>query len=262
MSRRRPLGRNRRVLSFPREIPLSSADVTKRSSADWVLEQRLVIFFVRRAIRGTVDGPVVRKVDVEGDVPAAGLEQVVRLAVAGSTAAIAQLLRTLAPEMSRVVRGVLGPYAAEGDDALQQSLIALIHALPAFRGECAVAGYACRIAFRTALALRHRARKSELALGALGVDGPDRDPTVDSPNLILEAARRTAAVRTLLDEIPVEQAEALALRTMLGWSLEEIAASSGVPLNTVRSRLRLAKEALRRKIEGDPALAEALGVGS
>jgi RNA polymerase sigma-70 factor (ECF subfamily) len=70
-----------------------------------------------------------------------------------------------------------------------------------------------------------------------------------------------ALLRGLLEIIPQEQAEALALRTMLGWSLQEIAAASAVPLNTVRSRLRLAKEALRSKIEADSSLAEALGVG-
>jgi RNA polymerase sigma-70 factor, ECF subfamily len=185
----------------------------------------------------------------------------VRQAVAGSTGAIAQLLRRVAPEMSRVVRGVMGPYSSDVDDALQQSLIALIHALPAFRGECAPAGYACRIAFRTALAVRHRARRSELSLDTL--ENRIDQNTVDegiSPTALLEATRRTALVRNLLGEIPIEQAEALALRTMLGWSLEEIAHTSGAPVNTVRSRLRLAKEALRRKIVSDPVLAEELGV--
>lgn len=48
---------------------------------------------------------------------------------------------------------------------------------------------------------------------------------------------------------------------MLGYSLDEIAEASGTPLNTIRSRLRLAKQALRRKIEADPSLLEELGVG-
>lgn len=162
--------------------------------------------------------------------------------------------------MLRVVRGVMGPYAAEVDDALQQSLIALIHALPAFRSECAPAGYACRIAFRTALAVRRKARLASLRRD----DGVDTDQLrgdlVSSASS--DAQRRTDVVRSLLDELPPEQAEALAMRTMMGWSLEEIAAASGSPLNTIRSRLRLAKEALRRKIEADPTLAEELGVES
>src|SRR5688572_15391675 len=190
-------------------------------------------------------------------------DDIVRLAVAGDTAATAQLLRSVAPEMSRVVRGVMGPYASEADDALQQALIALIHALPAFRCECAPAGYACRIAFRTALALRKRARLSELkrdAVESMVHSEPSRH--APSPNHVFEAARRTQMLRGLLDDIPVEQAEALAMRTMLGWSLEEIAETSGAPLNTVRSRLRLAKEALRRRIEQNPRLAEELGLDS
>jgi RNA polymerase sigma-70 factor, ECF subfamily len=185
-------------------------------------------------------------------------ETLARLAATGDAAAIAALLRVVAPPMLRVVRGVLGPRSADVDDALQQSLISLINALPAFRGECAPAAYACRIAFRVALALRRRARRDdrERELMAATDGSPEAMPASHS----LEATRRTAALRALLDEIPTAQAEALAMRTILGWSREEIAKMSGVPVNTVRSRLRLAKEALRRKIESDPKLLEELGV--
>jgi DNA-directed RNA polymerase specialized sigma24 family protein len=72
---------------------------------------------------------------------------------------------------------------------------------------------------------------------------------------------RKELLRSLLDDLPVEQAEALAMRVCLGWSIKEIATHSGAPLNTVRSRLRLAKEALKSRIEGDAELVEALGVG-
>jgi RNA polymerase sigma-70 factor (ECF subfamily) len=162
--------------------------------------------------------------------------------------------------MRRVVRGVMGPYAAEVDDALQQSLVGLVHALPAFRSECAPAGYACRIAFRTALALR----KSAHTARSLRDSSAEMECVPDSknPNAISESKRRTELVRNLLEEIHAEQAETLALRTMLGWSIEEIAQATSVPINTVRSRLRLAKEALRKKIMSDPSLAEELGVSA
>lgn len=75
------------------------------------------------------------------------------------------------------------------------------------------------------------------------------------------AARRTALLRELLYQIPEEQAEALALRVVLGWTLEEVASATGAPQNTVRSRVRLAKESLRRRIEADPVLRETLEVG-
>jgi RNA polymerase sigma-70 factor (ECF subfamily) len=153
----------------------------------------------------------------------------------------------------------MGPYSSEVDDAVQQALVALIQALPAFRGECAPAGYACRIAFRIALATRKRAHLSRARYDA----STDTDllPDSQSAGAQSDARRRTEIVRSLLDQIPSEQAEALAMRTMLGWSIEEIATASGAPINTVRSRLRLAKEALRRFIEADPSLADELGVG-
>jgi RNA polymerase sigma-70 factor (ECF subfamily) len=65
-------------------------------------------------------------------------------------------------------------------------------------------------------------------------------------------------LRDVLAQIPPEQAETLSLRVVLGWSLAEIAETMGVPLNTVRSRLRLAKTALRTAIEGHPAASEEL----
>jgi len=184
--------------------------------------------------------------------------EIARLAATGDTAATARLVRLVAPEVERVVRGVMGPYAADADDAVQQALIALIHALPAFRGDCQPAGYACSIAFRTALNVRRRSRLNAQRRGNM----PEDELAAAEHGPSSEGGRRTALVRNLLEEIPAEQAEALALRTMLGWSLDEIAAAGNAPVNTIRSRLRLAKEALKRKIEADPQLAEELGVSS
>ena len=78
----------------------------------------------------------------------------------------------------------------------------------------------------------------------------------------LRASRRKKLVLDLLNDIPDEQAESLALRFVLGWSLGEVAKATGVPVNTVRSRLRLAKEALKSRIEQDADLTDALGMES
>jgi RNA polymerase sigma factor (sigma-70 family) len=184
--------------------------------------------------------------------------ELARRAASGDAHATSQLLQRVAGDVFRVVRGVMGTRSADVDDVAQESLIALIQALPAFRGECEPAGYACRIALRTALAARKRVhiRRSRhvdetSAEGLLAADCPGENA---------EANRRMELLRGLLDQIPEEQAEALTLRTVLGWSLDEIAAASGAPANTVRSRLRLAKEALRKKIDDDPALADELGL--
>jgi len=174
-------------------------------------------------------------------------------AAGGDVRATRALLEQVAPRVVRAVRAVMGPAHPEVDDATQLALIAFIQALPSFRCECPPVQFAARIAVRTAAGVRRRA----------GARRVGHDPSVDVDTLEvapeeLDAARRRAAVRALLDELPEEQAEALALRIMLGWSLKDIAAATGTPLNTVRSRMRLAKDALRKRVAADPALAATL----
>lgn len=181
-----------------------------------------------------------------------------REAAAGDSAAMSRLLRAIAPKLIAVVKAVLGAGHPDVDDAVQQTLIGFVQGLPAFRGDCDPTGYGRVIAVRTAVAIRKRAR----ARDAKNDPGADADamPGNASPREDVFARRRKEALRSLLEELPTEQAEAFAMRIVLGCSLEEIAAESGAPLNTVRSRLRLAKERLRARIENDPDLRDTLEV--
>ena len=185
-------------------------------------------------------------------------ELLIERAVRGDTAATGQLLKQLAPGMIRAARSLLGATHADVDDVVQQSLIGLVQSLPAFRFECSAAHFASRIVARTALAFRRRA--------ALRMDRRDDEAEVDavpvdpSQHQAVEAERRRALVRELIATLPEEQAETLALRIVLGFSLEEVAEATNVPLNTVRSRVRLAKTSLKKRIEADPVLAESLEV--
>ncbi|MBN1770154.1 MAG: RNA polymerase sigma factor [Deltaproteobacteria bacterium] len=158
----------------------------------------------------------------------------------------------------RLVEAVLGPLRADAEDVAQESVFGFLRALPAFRGECSVLHFACRIAVRNAVAARQRARERSLWVAAYArTAASEADRLSGEP---AAAARRREMVRRLLDELPPEQAETLALRVVLGCSLEETAAATHVPVNTVRSRMRLAKEALRRRIAEDPTLQEMLEV--
>ena len=181
-----------------------------------------------------------------------------REAAAGDSAAMSRLLRAIAPKLIAVVKAVLGAGHPDVDDAVQQTLIGFVQGLPAFRGDCDPTGYGRVIAVRTAVAIRKRAR----ARDAKSDPSADADamPGTASPRDDAFARRRKEALRSLLEELPTEQAEAFAMRIVLGCSLEEIAAESGAPLNTVRSRLRLAKERLRARIENDPDLRDTLEV--
>ncbi|MGD0678353.1 MAG: sigma-70 family RNA polymerase sigma factor [Polyangiaceae bacterium] len=176
-----------------------------------------------------------------------------REAARGDVQATRQLLEVVAPRVIGAVRAVMGPGHADVDDACQLALIGFVQALRQFRGECAPSQFAARIGVRIATAARRRAH----ARGARTDDSARPDEVQIAPDGIA-SARRRALVRSLLDGLPEEQCESLALRVVLGWTLKEIAAATDVPINTVRSRLRLAKEALRRRIASDPDMAEAM----
>jgi RNA polymerase sigma factor (sigma-70 family) len=176
-------------------------------------------------------------------------------AAGGDLAATQEFLAYVWPTLSRVAAGVLGARHADLDDAVQQSMIALVRALPAFRGECHPAGYASRITLRVALRVRRNFKRDANRREALEQLSPaDEHASTSSDDAV--GARRRELLRELLEDLPEEQAEALALRVVMGWSLEEVARASGAPVNTVRSRVRLAKEALRQRIQALPSLAE------
>lgn len=171
---------------------------------------------------------------------------------AGDRRAVERLLADVFPRVMRTCRGILGA-TAQAEDACQESLIELVRALPRFRGEGSINGYATRITIRTAMRLR-RASPRALALDDAREPVSPGEQAEDS----VTGGRRRRVLRELLDELPSEQAETVALRFLLGHSLDEVAAITETPRNTVRSRLRLAKNAMIKRIESDPALTELL----
>lgn len=174
-------------------------------------------------------------------------------------AALADLLELVRHPVRRTAIMVLGRHHPDVEDATQQALIAFVAALPRFRGECHPAGYASRIALRVALASRRKtARDVQNGRKLSDEEAQELSP---SPSELSAATRRREILRALLDELPDYLADTLALRTLLGYSLQEVARITEAPVNTVRSRMRLAKEALRRRIEEDPRLRLELGVG-
>lgn len=198
-------------------------------------------------------------VDAPRDDVTAPLVALARLAAAGDSEATTKLLRVLAPRLVRIVRAVIGAGHPDVDDATQHALIGFVQALPAYRGDGDPLAYGRVIAVRAAIAARKRSRlvQSRREDGAETDAMPGTRPT---PGETADAEQRKDLLRDLLAELPAEQAEALALRIVLGCSLKEVAERTGVPLNTVRSRVRLAKERLKSRIEADAGLRDALEV--
>jgi len=182
--------------------------------------------------------------DAPRDDDAFGLRDSIDLAFTAATGdarATAALLVLVAPAVQRAVRTILGSRGVDRVDVNQQAMLNVVRALPGFRGDCHPAGYAARVAVHTALSARDR-EPSELAeVTAPGGKDGDGAP----------AAYRQHLLRDVLGRLPTEQAEILALHVVLGQSLAEVAQVTATPLDRVKSRFRLAKEAVRRRLNDD-----------
>jgi RNA polymerase sigma-70 factor, ECF subfamily len=202
----------------------------------------------------TPSKPFIPSTAVSSDAPRGESESMSRARAAslGDTRAMRDLLCELGPRIEQVVCAILGRRHPDAEDVVQQSMLGFVQSLPSFRGECEPVHFASRVAARTAIAAARRAR----AAHARRDDAVDLDLVASSspaPLVDAERRQRLALLRGALARIPPEQAETLALRIVLGWSLVEVAEATAVPLNTVRSRLRLAKTVLRDVIERSAA---------
>jgi RNA polymerase sigma-70 factor (ECF subfamily) len=185
------------------------------------------------------------------------LLRLARAAGEGNPDASATLIMHLGSNMLNAVRKVMGPQHPDVDDVTQDSVIALLGALENFRGECSVSHFAQRIALLTALTARRRLRLQKRWWDMEGLPIEEvPDDGVFSPLAGTVSRRRRELVRQVLDELPDVLAEALALHFALGYTVEEIAAATSVPANTIWSRLRLGKRALKNKLDRDAQLAE------
>ena len=203
-----------------------------------------------RLLRGSDRAP-------EAQRPLDELAALARTASEGRPDAVRTLIVSVTPSILRTVRGVLGTAHADVEDTAQDAVWRFVSALPGFRYECSVLHFACKVAVHTALNARRRERnrgggRSESLVPEDHVDaGP-------SPSEELASAARRAAMRELFAALPTAQAEAFVMHVVLGLSVEETADACEVPANTVRSRLRLAKQAMRMRAAAIPALRDVL----
>jgi RNA polymerase sigma factor (sigma-70 family) len=179
-------------------------------------------------------------------------------AALGDAGAMRTLLVALGPDLLRVVRRLYGSRHAEVEDVTQECAVALVQAIGRFRGECSTRHFATRVALHTAMAARRRwlSKKRSPTGPAADIDADDTASEEPCPEALAVTSARAAAVRSLCDQLPTAQAEVLAVHVVLGYTVHEAAELLGAPVETIRSRLRLAKRALRARVLGHPELVE------
>lgn len=175
-------------------------------------------------------------------------------ALAGDPVAVRELIELLMPDAVRVAASALGEDHPDLDDAVQLGLLTVIRELRSFRRQGSFRYYAMRIVQRIAFAVRRKHQRSAVLAEKIRAEDDDGEEAADDGSEPVDQSLRRV-LRELFQTLPEAQAETFLLRVVLEYELDEVAVETGVPVNTVRSRLRLAREALRRRIESDPRLA-------
>ena len=150
------------------------------------------------------------------------VDHVVRAAQRGDPAAMDELIRELAPYVGRICGAIA---LADGEDAAQQTFIAVLRNLRSLREPAALRGWVRRIAVREAYRVASRDTPTDSI-----------DMTTDLPDL-----DTAADVRSVLAGLRPEHRAVLVLRDLDGLSEAETAALLGVPEGTVKSRLHRAR---------------------
>lgn len=135
--------------------------------------------------------------------------------------------------------------ASEAEDVVQESFVALWRQAERLDPAQSVRGYLLRIVHNKAVdRLRRQGRRREVVLeGAAQVQSNLGEPEV-------EAERRSDRdlVRDALATLPAEQRQAVELAYFGGLSINDVATETRAPVGTVKSRLRLALERMRRQL--------------
>jgi len=155
-------------------------------------------------------------------------------------AAFAELVRALHRPLAAVCLHITGN-RSDADDALQDTLLGLHQALPAFRGEARISTLAHRIALRSSFRLKAARPRSPAPLDQAEQLARSGAPTDEHAAARQAAARMIAALETL----SADDRAVIVLFAVEGLAHKEIAEILALPEGTVWYRLHRARQALR-----------------
>ena len=170
-----------------------------------------------------------------------GDERLARMAADGDERAFAAIYRRFGQELHRYCTAILGN-AEDAADALQNTMVSAVRALPGERREIALKPWLYRVAHNEAISLLRQRRP--------GVElDPDRltVPAADADAATIERLRQLVDD---LGQLPDRQRGALVMRELSGLSFKEIAASLNCSAQAARQLVYETRLALQEMAEG------------
>jgi len=169
----------------------------------------------------------------------------VREAQADARREFEERLAECGPLAFRVARGVLRN-TADAEDVAQEALLRAYKGFDRLRDHNRFRGWLVRISFRLALD-RLRSAKRREQRDQLWAKPVHQQPPMSAED-VAASNQFQAHLDRALEELPEKLRLVLLLSAMDGCTMEEIAATVGVPLGTVKSRIFVARKKLAEKL--------------
>jgi len=176
--------------------------------------------------------------------------ELVRRCLQGDNVSFDALVRSYQKQVYCFCYHMLG-IPEESADAAQESFIKAYYALASFRRDARFATWLLKIASNTCIdRSRARARRANAALEELADDAAALQSDQPTPEESVLRGESDRMVREAVLRLPERHRTALVMFHFSGFGIREISEALGRPENTVKSDLRVAREMLRRKLEG------------
>jgi RNA polymerase sigma-70 factor, ECF subfamily len=176
---------------------------------------------------------------------------------ANEPAAYEQLVRTSYPKLMSVARRFMRN-DADAQDAVQDAFVSAFKAMPSFQGDSLLSSWLHTIVCRACLMkLRAKRRRPDgvsidALLPAYHDDGHRQHPGPEwneSPFDVVASEETRQVVRQCIDQLPEEYRSILLLRDIEGLSNEQAAQMLDMNVNSLKTRLHRARQALRTLLE-------------
>lgn len=177
-------------------------------------------------------------------------QSLIAAAQRGSTDAFNELVLAYQDRVYNLAYRIMGD-PASASDATQEAFISAFQSIDGFRGryKSSFKSWLMRIVSNACYdELRRRKRRPAIAWEDFEVDQEANPALVserEGPEQYTERGEMAGAIQAGIQTLPAEQRITLVLSDVQGFSYQEIAEATDVPLGTVKSRLARARAKLR-----------------
>lgn len=171
-------------------------------------------------------------------------EELMKLYQSGDVDALGQMAILLLPKLAAIARSRFSDRNL-AEEALQEFWVKIINRATSFKHDSKVLTWAYQVINNTYLDLIRRESKRSYLYDDISA----LDNKMENSREFSEKSTNELTVKSALLKIPKDQADAVILVWIDGYSIEESAQILGIPANTVKSRISRGKAALAKQLQ-------------